>query len=335
VLIHDLGEEPSRIIGEIDLESVPYMLYEGAVYMHRARSFVVERLDWDNRLAYVLPAEVDYYTRATVGIAIRELRPETEVEVDEMTHAWGDVTVVTQATAYRKIKRYTHETLGFGAIDLPEMELETVGYWFVVGEQLAERLFDEGILLRPNNYGPNWQAQRQKALSRDGYRCQICGAEQDGLHVHHKRPFRQFNYTPHENENYKEANQVENLVTLCPSCHRRAEAGQQTRSAMAGLAYLLRNLAPLYLMCDPADIAVSGNGRHPLTQLPTVVIYERNGGVGLSEALFELRGEIIRAAVELVGNCRCRDGCPACVGPPDEIESDTKMATKGLLKVIG
>ncbi len=128
---------------------------------------------------------------------------------------------------------------------------------------------------------------------------------------------------------------MDNLVTLCPSCHRRAEAGQQTRSAMAGLAYLLRNLAPLYLMCDPADIEVSGNGRHPLTQLPTVVIYERNGGVGLSEALFELRGEIIRAAVELVGSCGCRDGCPACVGPPDEIESDTKGATKGLLAVIG
>ncbi len=58
------------------------------------------------------------------------------------------------------------------------------------------------------------------------------------------------------------------------------------------------------------------------------------GGVELSEALFELRGDI-RAAVELVGSCGCRDGCPACIGPPDEIESDTKGATMGLLGVIG
>ena len=150
-----------------------------------------------------------------------------------------------------------------------------------------------------------------------------------------KRPFCQFNYIPRKNEHYKEANQVENLVTLCPSCHRRAEAGQQTRSAMAGLAYLLRNLAPLYLMCDPADIEVSGNGRHPLTQLPTVLIYERSAGVGLSEALFDLRGDLIRAALERVSSCGCRDGCPACVGPPDEVEAETKGATVGLLRVIG
>ena len=79
------------------------------------------------------------------------------------------------------------------------------------------------------------------------------------------RPFREYGYVPGVNENYRQANQIDNLMTLCPSCHRRAEAGQQTRSALAGLGYVLRNLAPLFLMCDPEDISVSAEQVSPVT----------------------------------------------------------------------
>ena len=129
------------------------------------------------------------------------------------------------------------------------------------------------------------------------------------------------------------ANQLENLVTLCPSCHRRAEAGQQTRSALGGLAYVLQNLAPLFLMCDVSDIQVSAEMINPLTKAPTLVIYERvAAGVGFSQRLFELHDELLAAALELVTDCRCRDGCPACVGPPGEIGPETKVVTRKLLQ---
>ncbi len=117
----------------------------------------------------------------------------------------------------------------------PEIALETSGYWLVFSMELAEKLWDAGILLRPNDYGPNWQQQRQLVLQRDDYRCRTCGAAGDtSLHIHHIRPFREYGYIPGENENYRVANKVDNLITLCPSCHRRAEAGQQTRSALGG-----------------------------------------------------------------------------------------------------
>jgi DEAD/DEAH box helicase domain-containing protein len=155
------------------------------------------------------------------------------------------------------------------------------------------------------------------------------------MHVHHIRPFRDYGYIAGQNEAYQLANDLENLVTLCPSCHRRAEAGQQTRSALGGLAYVLGNLAPLYLMCDPADIQVSAESRNPLTRAPTVVIYERvAAGVGFSRRLFELRHELLAAALELVSDCRCRDGCPACVGPSGDIGPDTKATTRRLLALL-
>ena len=325
VVIHDA--ENGRTIGELDLESTPAMLHEGAIYMHQAQSFLVDALDWDGRLAHVRPIEVDYYTRASIGSTIRQLQPEEERHTAGILYAHGDVTVVTQATGYRKIKRYTHETLGFGEIDLPEQVLQTVGYWLIFSETLADQLYDRGILLKPNDYGANWPQQRKLALERDGHRCRTCGAE-GLLHVHHIRPFREYT-------SYREANQLDNLATLCPSCHRRAEAGQQARSALGGLAYVLRNLAPLYLMCDPHDIQVSAESRSPLTQAPTVVIYETiAAGVGFSQRLFELHHDLLAAALELVTDCQCRDGCPACVGPPGEIDPNTKAVTRQLLQIL-
>ncbi|MCP4299522.1 MAG: DEAD/DEAH box helicase, partial [Gammaproteobacteria bacterium] len=273
--VNDIGQEPARVIGQLDLESAPTTVYEGAIYMHQARTYLVDELDWNGRIAYVRPVEVDYYTRSSVNSSVRELLPEAEAHSSGIMRHFGDVTLVTQATGYRKIKRYSHETLGFGTIDLPEMTLETTGYWLIFSESLTEELYDRGILLRPNNYGPNWQQQRKKALDRDGHRCRTCGAKDITLHVHHIRPFREFDYVPSVNDHYLQANQINNLITLCPSCHRRAEAGQQTRSALGGLAYVFRNLAPLFLMCDPTDIDVIAESHNALTQAPTILIYER------------------------------------------------------------
>jgi len=338
VVIQDVGAKKPEVIGEIDLESVPLLVYEGAIYMHQARTFLVEKLDWDGRIADVRPVDVDYYTRSSIGSSIRRLIPREEKSEGELLKAYGEVNVVTKATGYRKIKRYSHETLGFGEIELPEIELDTDGYWLVFGEELTDRLIADGIFVKPNDYGPNWKEQRLQVLERDQYRCRTCGAEarsSQGLHVHHIRPFREYGYIRGKNEAYLQANVLDNLVTLCPSCHRRAEASQQTRSALGGLAYVLGNLAPLYLMCDPGDIYVSAESRNPITQAPTIVIYERvAAGVGFSRRLYELHDRLLASAAELVKDCRCRVGCPACVGPPGEIAPDTKDTTRRLLKVL-
>jgi endogenous inhibitor of DNA gyrase (YacG/DUF329 family) len=76
-------------------------------------------------------------------------------------------------------------------------------------------------------YGPNWPAQRRKALERDGYRCQVCnrmkGQEGTILHIHHIIPFRVFGYAIDENDNYLQANTLENLITCCQWCHSSLE----------------------------------------------------------------------------------------------------------------
>lgn len=77
-------------------------------------------------------------------------------------------------------------------------------------------------------YGPNWPAQARAARRRDGYCCQSCGIHQTGkaLDVHHIMPFKSFGYIYGGNDNYLQANQLNNLVSLCQTCHRLIEAGR-------------------------------------------------------------------------------------------------------------
>jgi DEAD/DEAH box helicase domain-containing protein len=147
--------------------------------------------------------------------------------------------------------------------------------------------------------------------------------------VHHKIPFRAFTSAT-------EANQLENLTTLCPSCHHKVEQNVRMRSGLAGLGYVLGNLAPLFLMCDSGDL---GMHIEPVPSAafanPSVVLYDLvPAGIGFSQRLFELHDELLRRARELVEQCECVDGCPSCVGPGGENGYGGRAEALSILKEL-
>jgi DEAD/DEAH box helicase domain-containing protein len=234
----------------------------------------------------------------------------------------------------------THRMLAWGDIDLPAQRLFTVGYWFAIPEEITKQLAREGVLKLPNDYGPNWQRQRDAARARDQYRCTVCGKPEspDRQHdVHHKKPFRDFGYIRGENERYLQANDLSNLQTVCADCHRAVETAEATRTALEGLAYLIGNLAPLFVMCDPGDLATVSDIRSAHTRLPTITVYELTpGGTGLIDELFGHHNDLLRMAAQRIRECPCERGCPACVGPIDEsIQSrDLKADTLRLIQML-
>jgi len=335
VVIQAVKDGRPEVIGEVDSTTAPVLLHEGAVYIHEGRTYLVQTLDWENALATVQPAELDYYSDASerVELEVLEVYDADEGRPARRAHGW--VAITAQATSYRKVKRYTHETLGYGVIDLPARTYETSAYWLWLDPGLVTRLEMEGVLLPPQEYGPSWPSARQAAQARDGYVCRQCGAPQrDGREhdVHHIRPFREFGFIPGENCNDRLANDLDNLITLCPSCHHRAEAARGKRSALGGLSYALGNIAPLYLMCDPRDLGVMTEVRSRDTRAPTITLYDRiPEGLGLAERLYERHEELLAAALELIQFCRCQEGCPACVGPTGPGGVEVKVLTARLL----
>ena len=327
------------VIGVLDRFSVPLLLHEGAIYLHEGSSYLVTRLDWPAGQAFVQPVSLEYYTEASSTTTVLVRREEKQERLGSSLRGQGEVTVTTQATTYRKVRLYTQETLGTGTIELPEQRMDTTAYWLSLPEEASESLrsqglwWDEPIL----DYGPNWQEQRGHVRARDGYRCTVCGAAETPARqhdVHHRVPFRFFGYIPGPpplgNQAYLEANRLENLTTLCRTCHRRAEMIVHVRSGLAGLAYALVNVAPLHLMCDPRDLGATHDFKSQHNGLPTITLYDRiPGGIGLAPRLFELHTTLLQAARDLVMACGCRGGCPACVGPNQET-ADSPVSTRQL-----
>ncbi|MHB0857636.1 MAG: DEAD/DEAH box helicase [Anaerolineae bacterium] len=321
VTIVEGDDKVARALGWLDRSSAPLFVHEGAVYLHEGQQYLVEALDWDNGVAQVHSANVGYYTEASRNTRIDIERVVFEEERARIHLAYGDVRLTTRVTGYRRLRLGSLEHLGWGEVDLPEQETVTSASWLTISEQVVDRLREEGWWVGEHTMsrGPSWPTQRNLARRRDGFRCRWCGAEErpGRQHdVHHIRPFRDFGWLPGENENHQQANALTNLITLCPNCHRRAEQDVAVQSTLSGLGRVLSNLMPLYLMCDPRDVSVQTDVLARQTGLPTLFVYDNiPAGVGLSEAFPSLFDELLRRGAELVRDCACEQGCPACIGP--------------------
>lgn len=330
------GQLHDRLIGETERAVAPARVYPGAIYLHQGETYQITHLDWEAGRASAQRVDADYYTDASVVsevVVLAELGARGQA-------AWGEIEVTSRATRYRQVQFNTHRTLGWGEIDLPKQTLLTAGYWFSVPAEAVKDLARAGVLRLPNDYGPSWPGQRDAARARDGYRCAVCGApERPGRQhdVHHKKPFRQFGYVRGENENHIQANHLDNLITVCPACHARIETAEATRTALQALSWLIGNLAPLFVMCDPGDLATAGDVKSAHTRLPTITVYElAPGGTGLAEALFAHHDDLLHMAARRIRECPCQRGCPACVGPVDDSAEvrDLKADTLQLIAAI-
>ncbi len=146
VVIVDTSVADGRIIGEMDLFSAQEMLHDEAVYMHGAQQYHVDQLDWQRRKAYVRPVSVDYYTDAQRKVELKTLtaeesRPDTHVG----DLVLGEIGLIDKVTVYKKIKLGTHENVGAGRVNLPEMEMHTTSFWWELPADLSGAMARDGL----------------------------------------------------------------------------------------------------------------------------------------------------------------------------------------------
>jgi len=132
-VIIEEGPNP-RVIGECDRPSAPLLIHEDAIYIHAGQQYQVERLDWDDKKAYVRPVAVDYYTDAELAVDLKVLDVAASAEGPALTAEHGEVALTFLATIFKKVKLRTHENVGWGRIAIPEETMHTMAAWFAFGE---------------------------------------------------------------------------------------------------------------------------------------------------------------------------------------------------------
>ncbi len=301
-----------RVIGETDFTSGPSTLHEKAIYIVEAQLYQVERLDFDGRKAYVRAVECDYYTDAITY---------TKVTILD-TFGSSDVRLLPESTS-------------------PELEHEDVRA-FDGSDTGLERAGSE----RDPSDGPGMSA----AIRSHGE-----------VHVVSRVVgFKKIKFYTNENVGSGELDLPEQQMHTS-SYWLTIPAGvmaslpyttEDRRDGVIGLAFAMRNVAQLLLMCDAHDIGLSIDGgtleRAPraavgvqggvpaaLASEPNVFIYDNYpGGIGFSRPLFDMHLILLDRTRELVSGCPCESGCPSCVGPEGNTGPYAKIVALRILESL-
>jgi DEAD/DEAH box helicase domain-containing protein len=97
-------------------------------------------------------------------------------------------------------------------------------------------------------------------------------------------------------------------------------------AVLSGAGTLIRQIAPVFLLCDPRDLGVAERVRDPHFGIPALYIYDKYpGGTGLAESLAHRTGELFASIYTAVDHCPCKNGCPSCVGPGGNKDGTTEL----------
>jgi DEAD/DEAH box helicase domain-containing protein len=99
-----------------------------------------------------------------------------------------------------------------------------------------------------------------------------------------------------------------------------ADAGVGSRDLPGGIhaaEHCAIGLLPLVATCDRWDIGGVSTPLHEDTGLTTIFVYDGyTGGAGITERGFANVERWLRATLERLRDCPCKDGCPSCVQSP-------------------
>ncbi|MGE3179135.1 MAG: DEAD/DEAH box helicase [Vicinamibacterales bacterium] len=325
----------TRVIGETDFTSGPSTLHPKAIYIVEGKLYQVEKLDFDGRKAFVREIECDYYTDAITYTRVTILdtfeQGSAEEAAPEGSTAAGDGSG-SAAQAAHVLGDGVGEPGGGGG---PRGPGETGAGQALDAVQGAVRAIE------PAACADGWRSHGEvHVVSR------VVG-------------FKKIKFYTNENVGSGELDLPEQQMhttaywLTIPAAVMAAMpyAADDRRDGIAGLAFALGQVAQLLLMCDRHDIGISidtGEQVDPAVGVqmssgqtlegdrsPRLFIYDNYpGGIGFSQPLYRMHGELLRNTRSLIEECDCANGCPSCVGPVGNTGPLAKAAALRLLSLL-
>jgi DEAD/DEAH box helicase domain-containing protein len=320
-----------QVIGEVDFSSALTTVHPKAIYLHQGQQYHVERLDFDQRKAYVKPVNVDYYTDAIryTQVRVLEIAEEERIALPATSHRATDASV---ASAH--LQNYP-----------PPTTLSFLG-------EGPDGLSSPGEA-RSGPSARNLSSIAPPATRAHGdvlVRSQVIG-------------FKKIKFFTNENVGDGKLELPENemhTTAFWITLERALLAGlpfplSDRQSGIFGLLYGLESMATLLLMCDKRDLGTAVGERPPsagvetewqeftgsirdVTEMkelfePNLYLYDAYpGGIGFSEPLYRVHDLLLPRTRELIVGCPCDKGCPSCVGPAGEKSERTKEAALAILE---
>ncbi len=138
-------KETGQAVGTIDGIKAFKECHPGAIYLHRAREYVVDRLVLEKKDIVVERSHLRYFTRPrsekeTEIIRINRSRPRGQFLVRE-----GELKVTEVITGYEKRALPGQELMGVFPLDLPPQTFETIGLWVEIEPALKILVERKGL----------------------------------------------------------------------------------------------------------------------------------------------------------------------------------------------
>jgi DEAD/DEAH box helicase domain-containing protein len=316
VIVDTTGE--AKVIGEADFSSALTTLHEKAIYIQDGQQYHVERLDYDDRKAYVHQVASEYFTDAISYTKIKVLERFDSAPIGPASKNHGEVQVNTQVVGFKKIKFHTMENVGAGKLTLPEQEMHTTAFWLTLPRDLMGSL-PYGSTERLD--GVNGLANALVAIAT---LLVMCDARDLGVAVGENEESRTQN-SEVRSQNEEGRIQDSGFGIQEPEVRSQNEKPGSSPLAAGVDQSKIQNLKSK-IRGSELQVAV-------VAFEPNIYLYDKYpGGVGLSEPLFRMSQSLLEKTQKLIADCPCASGCPSCVGPIGEVGEKGKEVALEILR---
>ncbi|PPD80302.1 hypothetical protein GOBAR_DD22763 [Gossypium barbadense] len=138
-----IDKQLNETLEEIEESRAFFQVYEGAVYLHQGRTYLVKDLDLSRKIAYCEKAVMDYYTKTRdytdihiVGGKIAYPARVSKDQLPKTTAQANPCSVTTTWFGFRRIRRGSNQVLDTVDLSLPRYSYESQAVWISVPQSL-------------------------------------------------------------------------------------------------------------------------------------------------------------------------------------------------------
>ena len=138
--IHIFLENTKQSLGEIDRHRSFFETHEGAVYLHRGKTYIVTLFDHEKGIVEAKRKEVNYFTKAHSSKSTQIIKQIDSCHVMGTRLGYGILRITEQVTGYDRRLVSNQKSIGMVSLDLPKLEFETHGLWIEIPDYVRDKI---------------------------------------------------------------------------------------------------------------------------------------------------------------------------------------------------